>query len=115
MALRTNPPQDVDIIAATALWTRRVTIFLDQANKEGEILRIMRSLLHHTFQLRNDIRAANCIGPRLPPSAKIIWPMIDGTEKDNKEDEATPTCTTARHGAAVHGLIQSQETDDYGV
>jgi hypothetical protein len=41
--------------------------------------------------------------------------MIDGTEKDNKEDEATPTCTVTRHGAAVHGLIQPQETNDYGV
>jgi hypothetical protein len=115
VALRTNPPEDVDVVAATASWTRRVATFLRKANKEGEMLRTMRSLLHHTFELRNDIRDAYRIGPRLPPSAKIIWPVMDGTEKDDKDEETAPTRTASRRGAAVHGLLEPQETDDYGV
>ncbi|CEL11240.1 hypothetical protein ASPCAL14343 [Aspergillus calidoustus] len=106
VALRTNPPEDVDVVVATASWTQRVTTFLRKANKEGEMLRIMRSLLHHTFELRNDIRAANHIGPWLPPSAKIIWPVMDGTEKDDKEEETTATRTAARCGAAVDRFLE---------
>ncbi|KAJ0417572.1 hypothetical protein BJY00DRAFT_315863 [Aspergillus carlsbadensis] len=106
VALHTNPPKDVDIMAATALWTWRVATFLHKANKEGEMLRIMRSLLHYTFKLHNNIRDAYCIGPRLPPSAKIVWPVMDGTKKDNKEEETTATRTATRHGATVNRFLE---------
>ncbi|KAL2839425.1 hypothetical protein BJX68DRAFT_272107 [Aspergillus pseudodeflectus] len=106
VALQTNPPEDVDVVATTASWTWRMTTFLRKANKEGEMLRIMRSLLHHTFELRNDIHATNHIGPWLPPSAKIIWPVMDGTKKDDKEEETTTTRTTTRRGAAVDRFLK---------
>ncbi|KAJ0418026.1 hypothetical protein BJY00DRAFT_288758 [Aspergillus carlsbadensis] len=79
------------------------------------MLRIMRSLLHHTFELCNDICNAYRIGPRLPPSANIVWPMMDGTKKDDKDKETAPTRTASCHGAAVHGLLEPQETNNYGV
>jgi hypothetical protein len=115
VALQTNPPEDVNVMAATTSWTRHVATFLRKANKEGEMLRTMRSLLHHTFELRNNIRNAYHIRPRLPPSAKIIWPVMDGTKKDDKEEETTATRTTTRRGTAADGFLELQETDDYGV
>jgi hypothetical protein len=75
----------------------------------------MYSLLHYTFKLCNNIRDAYHIRPRLPPSAKIIWPMIDGTKKDNKEEETTTTHTTTCHGTAADGFLKLQETNNYGV
>jgi hypothetical protein len=75
----------------------------------------MRSLLHHTFELYNNICDAYCIGPRLPPSAKIIWPVMDGTEKDDKEEETAATRTTTRRGTTADGFLELQETNNYGV
>jgi hypothetical protein len=91
MALREHPDHNINLIAATRSWTRRVTAFLRKAGEEPEILRTMRSLLHHTFELRNDIRQGHHIAPRLPPSAEVIWPVIDGTEKEDQADKTIAT------------------------
>ncbi|KAL2817144.1 hypothetical protein BJX63DRAFT_429863 [Aspergillus granulosus] len=93
--LRQEPDDDSDPVAATRSWTRRVQRFLHTANKEPEMLRLMRSLLDHTFELRNDIRQAYNIGTRLPESAKIVWPIMDGTENEESstESEEEPTET----------------------
>jgi hypothetical protein len=106
MALQTNPPKDINVIATTTSWTWRVATFLRKANKEGEMLHTMCSLLYHTFKLYNNIHNAYHIRPRLPPSAKIIWPVMDGTKKDNKEEETAATRTTTRHGTAANRFLK---------
>jgi hypothetical protein len=115
MALQTNPPKDINVVATTTSWTQHVAIFLCKANKEGKMLHTMRSLLHHTFELHNNIRDAYRIRPRLPPSAKIIWPVMDGTKKDDKEEETAATRTTTRCGTTTDGFLELQETNNYGI
>jgi hypothetical protein len=75
----------------------------------------MCSLLHHTFELYNNIRDAYYIRPRLPPSAKIIWPVMDGTKKDNKEEETTTTCTTTCCGTTADRFLKLQETNNCSI
>ncbi|KAL4821808.1 hypothetical protein BDW67DRAFT_179635 [Aspergillus spinulosporus] len=57
--IRGRQGDDTDRVADTVNWTRRVETFLRKANREPEMLRLMRSLLRHTFELRNDLRAAH--------------------------------------------------------
>ncbi|KAL4912627.1 hypothetical protein BDW62DRAFT_17174 [Aspergillus aurantiobrunneus] len=107
---------DIDLVAATRSWTQRVQTFLRKANAEPEINRTMRSLLHHTFELRNDIRTAWRIGQRLPPSAMIIWPVMDGSEKDDEPDRV-PAAPHPRLPARneFDDMFNNQPTDDYGL
>jgi hypothetical protein len=107
---------DIDLAAATLSWTLRVQTFLRKANAEPEINRTLRSLLHHTFELRNDIRTAWRLGQRLPPSAMIIWPVMDGSEKDDEADSASAVFNRrvpARDELDI--LLNNPVTDEYGL
>lgn len=112
VALRDQPDDDTDLISATRNWTRRVETFLRKANKEPEMQRLMRSLLHHTFELRNDFRQGYRFAPRLPPSAKIIWPIMDGTEHD---DEPNETAAAANFQPNNFDPFLQQGYDQYGL
>ncbi|KAL4742572.1 hypothetical protein BDV11DRAFT_167208 [Aspergillus similis] len=103
---------DTDRVADTVNWTRRVETFLRKANKEPEMLRLMHSLLRHTFELRNDLRAAHRHAPLLPPSAETVWPIMDGTETDDQLEERAAAAEP--RGFAGFGGFGDQD-DAYGL
>ncbi|KAL4934928.1 hypothetical protein BDV06DRAFT_229297 [Aspergillus oleicola] len=113
--LRENPGSDVDLVQANRDWTRRVETFLRKANKEPVINQLLRSLLHHTFELRNEFRRAHRYADPLPPSAEMVWPTMDGLETEDADGNGPEGTSGQSASSQRQSRAASREVDDYGV
>ncbi|KAL4949370.1 hypothetical protein BDW69DRAFT_188368 [Aspergillus filifer] len=112
--LRENPAHDIDLVQATKDWTRRVETFLRKANKEPVVERLLRSLLRHTFELRNEFRRAHRYADPLPPSAEVVWPMMDGLETEDGEGDSMEGTAGQSGSSRSQTRAASHEEDHYG-
>ncbi|KAL4981347.1 hypothetical protein BDW68DRAFT_172515 [Aspergillus falconensis] len=117
LQIREAPKRDVNPVVATRAWTRRVEVFLRKAMKEPESIRLLRSILHHTFELRNEFRRHKNYADLLPPSAEIVWPILSGQENGDQEGDDQGTAgqaPSAGHRPRTTHRV-SEEPDDYGL